>query len=181
MKELHDRVAAEVGRVVVGQEEALEDLLAGLDRAGRRCGVPLEVLHQLHGGHEPLLVRTGVLPAGQPGHPPRGEQLQGVPACGAPALGDPAAVQDDVVASGPGEQVAHGQAGVPGADDDGVDGGHRVPFGCSVPVGGVGRPAMPHTFTGRPSFALPSAGRPAVRTEDAEKVGPGTSCHRAIR
>jgi MoxR-like ATPase len=34
VKELHDRVAAEVGKVVVGQEEALEDLLAALALGG---------------------------------------------------------------------------------------------------------------------------------------------------
>ena len=42
MKELHDRVAAEVGKVVVGQREPLEDLLAALALGGHALleGVP---------------------------------------------------------------------------------------------------------------------------------------------
>ena len=42
MKELHDRVAAEVGKVVVGQREALEDLMAALALGGHALleGVP---------------------------------------------------------------------------------------------------------------------------------------------
>jgi MoxR-like ATPase len=42
VKELHDRVAAEVGKVVVGQREALEDLLAALALGGHALleGVP---------------------------------------------------------------------------------------------------------------------------------------------
>ena len=42
MKDLHDRVAAEVGKVVVGQREALEDLLAALALGGHALleGVP---------------------------------------------------------------------------------------------------------------------------------------------
>jgi MoxR-like ATPase len=42
LKELHDRVAAEVGKVVVGQREALEDLLAALALGGHALleGVP---------------------------------------------------------------------------------------------------------------------------------------------
>jgi len=42
VKELHDRIAAEVGKVVVGQREALEDLLAALALGGHALleGVP---------------------------------------------------------------------------------------------------------------------------------------------
>jgi MoxR-like ATPase len=42
VKELHDRVAAEVGKVVVGQREALEDLMAALALGGHALleGVP---------------------------------------------------------------------------------------------------------------------------------------------
>ena len=65
------------------------------------------------------------------------EQVQRVPARGAPALADPAAVEDDVLAPGQGEQAAHGQAGVAGADDDGVDG---VQGGHDGSSRGPGRP-----------------------------------------
>ena len=89
-----------------------------------RGGVRLEVADE--GADAEVAVRVGpaVAPAGEPGHPARREQVQGVPALGAPAVADPAAVEHDVLASGVREQLAHREAGVAGPDDDGVDGGH---------------------------------------------------------
>ena len=104
------------------------------DRRAERGGVRLEVAHERAGRQEAVRVRALVAPAGQPRHPVRRQQVQGVPALGAPALADPAAVEDDVVATGGGEQAAHGQAGVAGADDDGVGlpGAPRRSAGCGA-------------------------------------------------
>ena len=95
---------------------------AVLDHGSRaRLGVALEEVGDLGGGHEAVDVSSGVGPAGQAAHPVRGQQAQGVPAFAAPPLGDPAALEHDVVDAAVGEAAADRQAGLAGADDDGVD------------------------------------------------------------
>ncbi len=64
-----------------------------------------------------LVLRT---PARDAGQPPGGEQPQGVPPFRAPPLADPALLQDDVLHAVPVQGPAHGQSGLPTADDDGV-------------------------------------------------------------
>ncbi len=112
--------------------------------SGRGVGVALEVGGDLGGGHVAVGVGAGVGPAGQAAHPVRGQQAQGVPALAAPALGDSAALEHDVVDAPVAEAAAGGEAGLAGADDDGVGDGHGrswVTRGCRGPAGGVGPPA----------------------------------------
>ena len=56
--------------------------------------------------------------------------MKRVPTLRTPPLGDPPAVEHDVLAARLGEQPAHGETGVPGADHDGVDRVHDDPFGA---------------------------------------------------
>ena len=89
--------------------------------------------------------------------------MQGVPALGTPAFADAAAVEDDVVAAGPGEQAADGKAGVACADHHGVDGRHDDPL-CARPAGAD----MP-----RPARACDVVGGQPVTTsiDDRRRVG----------
>ena len=107
----------------------------GHDGCVERCGVLLELVHEVPGAQEAVRVTLGA-PPGQSGHPGGAEQAQRVPAFGPPALAHSAAVEDDVFAAGECEQSAHRQAGVAGSDHDGVDvvrGSHGVSSGPDRP------------------------------------------------
>src|SRR5215471_9025227 len=80
-------------------------------------GVAGEGGDDVGGGHVAVGVVTGVLVAGEPGLPVRGEQPQARPAPGPPRVRHLTALEDDVVDRAFGEAAAHGQAGVAGADD----------------------------------------------------------------
>ena len=93
-------------------------------------GVPFQMLDQLGRAQVAIGIGPGVAPTRQPGHPVRGEQVQGVPAFGAPALRHPTPIEYDVIASSVGQQPAHGQPGVARAHDDGVNAHHKE--GCRL-------------------------------------------------
>ncbi len=92
-----------------------------LDGCGEVAGIGGEVPGEGGGGHEPVRVTTAVAPHRQGVEPVGAEQVQRVPRLAAPALGDAATFEHDVVAPRGGEAIADGETGLPGPDDDGVD------------------------------------------------------------
>ena len=86
--------------------------------------VAFQVSDQLARAQVAIGIGSGVAPGRQPGHPVRGEQVQGIPPLATPALGYPTPIEDDMITCGVGEQPAHGQAGMPGANHEGVNAGH---------------------------------------------------------
>ena len=164
----HDDVSG-VPRLVGGRHreavavepEAEDGAVLGHGRGGRGR-VVVEVGHDLPGRHEAVGVGTGVGPARQPAHPVRAEQPERVPALGPPALGDAAALEHDVVDAALGEAAAHGQAGLAGADDEGVGGAHESLQASRRPAAGgrrwgrrplggrAGQPASTSIDTGTP-------------------------------
>ena len=138
---------AQVEAAVRGDELLERGLL--LDRSGRSAGVVLEVGGHLAAGHEAVDVGPAVRPAGQPGHPVRSEQPQRVPPLAAPPLGDPAALEHDVLEPAVGQGAAHGETGLAGADDDGVDAAHDEPLFRKAKRTG-GQPASTSMATGTP-------------------------------
>ena len=62
----------------------------------------------------------------QPALPIGGQQPQRVPSLGAPAMGDFAALQQDMIDRALREAAAHRKSRVPRADDDGGDGANRA-------------------------------------------------------
>ncbi len=123
----HDRPALPVALVRAHQVPRLgaahrRDRRVGLHRGRDRLGVAADELDDFR--HRPVAVGIVALvaEARQPALPVRGQQPQRIPALGAPGVRDLAALQDHMVDRALGEAAAHGQAGVPGADDDGGDG-----------------------------------------------------------
>ena len=132
---------ARVGEVAGGHDDGVGGQRAGVggdqpaaaDRGdaphrhptSHRCaegpGVLLEERHDLRARHEPFGIRSAVAVAGQSGLPVGGEQAEGVPPLGAPAVRDRAAVEHDVLEAARGEAVAQREPGLAGADDDGGD------------------------------------------------------------
>src|SRR5258707_5071409 len=74
--------------------------------------------------HGPIPIRIVALiaEARQPALPVRRQQTERIPALGTPRMSHLAALQDHVIDRALGEATAHGEAGVPGPDDDGGDG-----------------------------------------------------------
>ena len=129
-----------------------EPLVGRRERRRRRCaprrgveggGVVGEVGDQLGGGHEAVGVGALVRPAGQAAGPVGGQEAEGLPAVAPPPLGQAAALEHDVVDGGVGEAAAHGEAGLAGADDEGVDGRHRCAPGADGVVAAAGRVRRP--------------------------------------
>ena len=100
-----------------------EHVGALLDRGGKGPGVVGQVAGHRDGAHVPVGRGALVAPAGQAGGPVGAEESQGVPDHAAPALGRLASLEHHMVDVGVGEATAHGQAGLAGADDEGVGGG----------------------------------------------------------
>ena len=78
-------------------------------------------------GQRPIAVRVVAVVAEprQPALPVGSQQTQQVPSLGAPAMGDFAALQQDMVDRTLREAAAHRKSRVPRADDDGGDGANR--------------------------------------------------------
>ena len=78
-------------------------------------------------GQRPVAVGIVALvaEARQPALPVGRQQAQRIPALGAPAVRDFAALEQHVVDRTLGEAAAHGKSRVPRADDDGGDGASR--------------------------------------------------------
>ena len=120
----HDHVRRGPGPAIGGDPVSPAANLDGenrgfeLDRSRERARVALQEVDHL--GHRHVAVRVGppVFPPGQAALPVRGEQAQRVPALGAPALGDPSPLEDDVVDRPVAEDTAHRQPGLAAADDD---------------------------------------------------------------
>ncbi len=116
----------------------------GADRCADRDGRSgSRVVDDLGGGHESVGVIAGVVVAGQPGLPVRGEQPQESPALGPPRVRHLTALEDDVVDRAFGEAAAHGQAGMAGPDDDG-----RGPHHSHASVSWSVRPARRGPWSG---------------------------------
>ena len=92
-------------------------------RTERRC-VAFQVLHQLTRAQVAVGIGSGIVPARQPGHPGRSEQVQRVPALATPALRHLTPIEHDVITLDFGKHPAHGQAGVSRANNDSVDDHH---------------------------------------------------------
>jgi hypothetical protein len=77
---------------------------AGMGDDGRLegGGIPFQMLDQLSRAQVAIGISSGVAPTRQSGHPVRGEQVQRIPALGAPALRNPTSIKYDVIASGVG-------------------------------------------------------------------------------
>jgi len=88
-----------------------------VNRRGERASVGLQVAHDLVPRREAVGLIAGIGGAGEADGPVGGVQEKAVPA-GAPALPDPAPLQDDVVDPEPGELMADGEAGLAGPDYD---------------------------------------------------------------
>ena len=93
----------------------------GRDRGAERGGVPVEVVGERGGGDEAVRVVAGGAGAREDVHPVRGQQAQGVPGLATPAGARLVALEHDVLDATGGELMAHGEACLAGADDDGVD------------------------------------------------------------
>ena len=98
---------------------------ADLDAAAQRRGYLLGVLDKIIG--YPLLVREGIgidageLQPGKPVMPGRAVGDEAVPSLRAPALGDPAALEDEVRDAPRAQVLAHGDARLASADNEHVD------------------------------------------------------------
>ena len=84
-------------------------------------GVGLDVFDDLLFHHEAVRVRPGIGKAGELALPVGRHQAEGVPALGAPGLGDAMFFEDDVVDAALFQAPTHGQAGLAAADDDDWD------------------------------------------------------------
>src|SRR5690606_32374257 len=87
-----------------------------------------------HLGHGAIAVGivARVAEARQPALPVGRQQPERVPALGAPRVGDLAALEHDVIDAALAQAPAHGEAGVPGADDDAFDRAHGDPLPAEV-------------------------------------------------
>ncbi len=79
--------------------------------------VPVEELHRVRRGHEPVGVIALVPVAGEHRHPVRGEQPERVPAFVTPRVRHLTALEHHVIDAGPGEVMAHRQTSGAGAHD----------------------------------------------------------------
>jgi hypothetical protein len=120
----------------------------GADRCGDETGVAGQGGHDAVDRHEPVWVVAGVVVAWQPGLPVWGEQPKARPALGPPRVRHLTALQDDMVDGALGEAAAHGQAGVPGTDDNGRGLHHAGVWSAAV----------------RPARRAPSSGWSRCRT-----------------
>jgi hypothetical protein len=149
-----DHVGGPVAAAIGGDDEPVAvashgpDTRVLLDRCGEGAGVVGEMSAELGGRHESVGIPAPVRPGGERVHPVRREQVERVPRVAVPPLADTAALQHHVVTAARGQAAAGGQAGLAGADDDGVDGGHRW-FASRGPCRTTGRREQPAVRMGR--------------------------------
>ena len=106
----------EAGTIRAGRDRGHPHPLA--HRGAERAGVGLQVGHDLVLAHEAVGIVARVGEAWQLERPVRTDQAQRVPSLAAPALGDASLLEHDVRAALLGQVVAHGEPGLPTANDD---------------------------------------------------------------
>ena len=94
---------------------------AGADGRGDPFGVADEIVDHLVAAGEAVRVDAGDRQAGQPVVPGGAVGVQAIPALRAPAFGDAVAFEDEVGEAALAQLLAHGQAGLAGADDERFD------------------------------------------------------------
>src|SRR5262249_52341118 len=88
---------------------------------GKMAGVAVDERDELAHRHVAVGVLARVAVAREAAQPTRGQEPQRVPPFGTPGVGHLAALEDDMIDRASGQVVAHRQAGMTGADDDGSD------------------------------------------------------------
>ncbi len=123
-----DQDGVHAGGVGAGELGDVADAhhLLGLGVPPPHLGIALEKSDRLGHGAKAVRIVAGIAVARQAGLPVGRQQRERIPALGLPRVRHLAALEDHVVDRALGEAAAHGEAGVPGADDERLGAAHAA-------------------------------------------------------